>query len=164
MVVGLGPCRWQPLRFRLLTARLQAKEVGMTCSCRKFLMATSGAMLCIIGLANNAFAHAQEPPSRSAPPAAAESADASRVGELTSAARTAEARINASAAEKRALLSAATPAEIKAALMRNGFTAAQLAGVETTRTAARVAAGKGAETVRIKITVRCCPLEIIISW
>lgn len=136
----------------------------MTYSCKKFLMVTSGAMLCTIGVANIALAHEQEPSSRSAPPAAARSADTSRVGELTAAARTAEARINASSAEKSALLRAATPAEIKAALMRNGFTAAQLKGVETTRTVARVAAGKGAETARIKITVRCCPLEIIISW
>lgn len=83
--------------------------------------------------------------------------DSQRVDELTTSARSAEAKINASPLARRELFRASTEAKIKTVLMHNGLTAKQLIGVKVSRVAATSAS-------RIKITIKCCPLEIIVSW
>ena len=137
----------------------------MTLSFGKARFATASALLCISTFGTIAVASDQAPQSQSARSVAGVSADSQRVGGLTATAQSAEAKINASARQKRALLHALTSTEIKAVLMRNGFTANQLIGVKASQTATTQSRVKAiSDAARVKITIKCCPLEIIISW
>lgn len=130
----------------------------------KALFAIASALLCIGAFATPATARDQSPQKQVALSVAGVDADSQRVGDLTTTARSAEAKINASAGEKRALLRATTGTEIKAVLMRNGFTANQLIGVEASQAATGRSPIQRISAARVKITIKCCPLEIIISW
>ncbi|MBV8686316.1 MAG: hypothetical protein JOZ90_09800 [Alphaproteobacteria bacterium] len=115
-----------------------------------FVLAAGSALL------DGGLAQAAAAPERGA----AVSADARRLGELKATARAAEERINASADARAALRAARDADQARAVLLRNGFTPEQLRGV-----AVKLQPGGGkAQARRIEITIRCCPLEIIIRF
>lgn len=86
------------------------------------------------------------------------------VGNLDDVARTAEARINASPKENIALRHAATPDELRAILLRNGFTAKQLKAVGASKQVDDTVYAEGADVPPIKIGTTCCPSKLVISW
>ena len=124
----------------------------MTLPFGKTCFTAAVALLCVGSFATIADALDKPPQTQ-----AAVSEDSQRATEMTASARSAEEKINASPLAKRALRRASTNAEIKTVLIHNGFTAQQLMGVKISRVAA-------ASASRITITIKCCPLQIIVSW
>ena len=125
----------------------------MTLPFGKTCFTAAVALLCIGAFSTIADAGVKSPQTQ----AVDVSEDSQRVSEWTATAKSAEAKINASPLAKRAMRRALTNAEIKTVLMQNGFTAKQLMGVKVSHVAA-------ANASRVTITIKCCPLEIIVSW
>ena len=86
---------------------------------------------------------------------------------LKATAEKAEAKVMASEASQKAFANAKNDAEVKKLLLRNGFTASDLAGakIQVNREGAKPAGAQGLR-ITVKIAYTCCPstITITISW